>query len=319
MPGNSGGANWGAGAVDPTNGMLYVESKDAPTMLKLERTPPSLDLEKMGTVEQQGHIVYFQNCQICHGPNRTGQPPAVPSLVGVTDRVGTGRLRQILRVGAPPMPSFTNLRTKEVDVLLSYLKNPDGGEISQERLAWLATESPSAKSAQSGSAERYWSGYGYMNSPDGLPAINPPWSTITAYDLNGGTIKWQVPLGGVTQLEAKGIKNTGSIWPRGGMVVTAGGLIFVGTKSDKTLWAYDKDNGSVLWEKVMPAGIDGVPSVFEIDGREYLVVCGRKNSSMGGEPSYASTHESGATVQGYYVFALPNEPTNAASGEPLTH
>ena len=30
MPGNNGGANWGGSAIDPTNGMLYVVSKDLP-------------------------------------------------------------------------------------------------------------------------------------------------------------------------------------------------------------------------------------------------------------------------------------------------
>lgn len=307
MPGNSGGANWGAGAIDPTNGTLYVESKDAPTMLKLERTPPALDLDKMGTIEQQGHVVYFQNCQVCHGPERQGQKPAIPALVGVVDRIGEERIREILRVGAPPMPSFNSLSPKEVNALLAFLARPGAGAVSQERLAWLATESPYAQSAQSTSAERYWSGYGYMNSTEGLPAIGPPWSTITAYDLNAGTIKWQVPLGGVTELEAKGINNTGSIWPRGGMVVTAGGLIFVGTKSDKTLRAFDKDTGAVLWEKVMPAKLDGVPSVFEVDGREYLVVCGRKDSPAESEPATATPNASASTVQGYYLFALSPE------------
>ncbi len=28
--------------------------------------------------------------------------------------------------------------------------------------------------------------------------MGPPWSTLTAYDLNAGTIRWQVPNGGVT-------------------------------------------------------------------------------------------------------------------------
>lgn len=307
IPGNSGGANWGAGAIDPTTGTMYVESKDAPTMLKLERTPPALDLDKMGSIEQQGHVVYFQNCQVCHGPERQGQKPAIPALVGVIDRVGEQHVREILRVGAPPMPSFNSLPPREVNALLAFLARPDVGAVSQERLAWLATESPWAQSAQSASDERYWSGYGYMNSTEGLPAIGPPWSTITAYDLNAGTIKWQVPLGGVTELQAKGINNTGSIWPRGGMVVTAGGLIFVGTKSDKTLRAIDKDTGVVIWEKQMPAKLDGVPSVFEVDGREYLVVCGRKDSPSESEPASAAGNSSLSNVQGYYLFALPPE------------
>jgi quinoprotein glucose dehydrogenase len=105
-----------------------------------------------------------------------------------------------------------------------------------------------------------------MNSSEGLPTNKPPWSTLTAYDLNKGTIKWQIPLGGVTELAEKGIADTGSFWPRGGVVVTAGGLIFSGTISDATMRAYDKDTGKVLWEKVMPAGPEGIPAVFEVNG-----------------------------------------------------
>ncbi len=94
---------------------------------------------------------------------------------------------------------------------------------------------------------RYWAGHGYISSSDGLPANKPPWSTITAYDLNKGTIKWQIPWGSVTEFAANGIKDTGSYWPRGGVVVTAGGLIFSGTISDATIRGYDKDTGKILW------------------------------------------------------------------------
>jgi hypothetical protein len=90
-------------------------------------------------------------------------------------------------------------------------------------LTRLTTTQPANQKPVS-SKVRYWTGYGYMNSSDGLPAIDPPWSTLTAYDLNAGKIKWQIPYGGVSNLEAKGISNTGSYWPRGGVAVTAGGL-----------------------------------------------------------------------------------------------
>src|SRR5947209_5443993 len=40
IPGNNGGGKWGGAAVGPTRGMLYAESKDAPSMLRLEPKPP---------------------------------------------------------------------------------------------------------------------------------------------------------------------------------------------------------------------------------------------------------------------------------------
>ena len=56
---------------------------------------------------------------------------------------------------------------------------------------------------------------------------------MTAYDLNTGTIKWQIPLGEVPELAAKGITDTGAHFPKVGPVVTAGGLIFTGTRDRK--------------------------------------------------------------------------------------
>ena len=38
--------------------------------------------------------------------------------------------------------------------------------------------------------------YDFLRSPtNGLSAIGPPWSHITAYDLNTGEIKWRIPDG----------------------------------------------------------------------------------------------------------------------------
>ena len=113
-----------------------------------------------------------------------------------------------------------------------------------------------------------------------------------AYDLNEGTIKWRIPLGVVPELAAKGIKNTGTIGvTRNGPLVTAGGLIFMGTARDKTLHAFDKETGKTLWEKEMPANPESVPAIYQVGGRQYVAFF----LSSGGRNS----------AQGYYVFALP--------------
>jgi quinoprotein glucose dehydrogenase len=80
---------------------------------------------------------------------------------------------------------------------------------------------------------------------NGMPAIGPPWAELVAYDLNEGTIKWRTTLGTIPGL-AQGIKDTGSVRPRNGPVVTAGGLIFVGTGGDGYVHSFDKDTGKIL-------------------------------------------------------------------------
>jgi quinoprotein glucose dehydrogenase len=130
-----------------------------------------------------------------------------------------------------------------------------------------------AKAAAAKGSVRYTSPYDFMQSPtNGMTAIGPPWSEITAYDLNTGEIKWRIPDGGVTApAEANIPPNTGAHMPRGGPLATAGGLLFVATASDRTVRAYDRDSGKVVWSKDLPTGSEGVPATYQIEGRQFVV------------------------------------------------
>ncbi len=97
-----------------------------------------------------------------------------------------------------------------------------------------------------------------------------------------------------------------STFPAGaGVVVTAGGLIFVATSSDRKFRAYDQDNGKVIWEYNVPAGSDGIPAVYELGGREYVVI------PVGGPgqtpPRASSATELTPGPGGYLAFALPKK------------
>jgi len=116
---------------------------------------------------------------------------------------------------------------------------------------------------------RYTSGFGLVTAENGLSAIGPPWSSLTAYDLNQGIIKWKIALGDVPDLAAKGIKNTGSHYPKVGPVVTAGGLLFTGTR-DRTIRAFDVETGKVLWEREVDAALEGIPAIYEIRVHRFL-------------------------------------------------
>jgi len=153
---------------------------------------------------------------------------------------------------------------------------------------------------------RYNSPVNFITQTGGLSAMGPPWSNLTAYDLNTGTIRWQVPNGGVLELDKEGHSGTGARDPRGGPVVTAGGLIFAATASDHKVRAYDEDNGKVLWEYELPTGSDGIPAVYEAGGREYIAFCvaGGDGLNLGGRrPAQGAPPPPGA----YVAFALPKK------------
>ena len=136
-----------------------------------------------------------------------------------------------------------------------------------------------------------------MIASDGLAAIKPPWTSLTVYDLNAGTIKWKIPLGEVPELAAKGIKNTGTHYPKVGPIVTATGLIFTGTR-DKKVRAFDIENGTLLWEHEIETAIEGMPAVYAVAGKQYLVYCASAQVGL--------TPATQVPIRGAYVaFALP--------------
>jgi len=142
--------------------------------------------------------------------------------------------------------------------------------------------------------DRYLSGFGFMVASDGISAIKPPWTSLTAYDLNEGTIKWKIALGDVPE---KGLKGTGTHYPKVGPVITRGGLLFTGTR-DKKVRAFDVETGKLLWETEVAAALEGMPAVYQIGGREYIVFCAAAQAGL--IPATQST------IQGSYVaFALP--------------
>jgi quinoprotein glucose dehydrogenase len=182
---------------------------------------------------------------------------------------------------------------------MAYLAHPE-----------RAPESPSKTqpSPQKGAVDpiraHYRSGFGFMFAQSGLPVIAPPWTTLTAYDLNTGDIRWQIPLGEVPELAAKGYKNTGSHFPKVNPVVTAGGLIFTGSR-DRKVRAIDSTTGKVLWESEVDAALEGMPAIYEVDGREYVVFCAaaRATTHTHATPGHPASQD---PIHGAYVaFALP--------------
>jgi glucose dehydrogenase len=103
-----------------------------------------------------------------------------------------------------------------------------------------------------------------------------------------------VPLGVVEELEAKGIKNTGTMG-MGGSVSTAGGLVFIAATNDRRFRAFDAKTGKVVWETQMEPGGYASPISYQgKDGRQYIVIV----ATRGG---YYDRKQSDSVI----AFALP--------------
>ena len=222
-----------------------------------------------------------------------------PSLRGSISMPGHNGGANWGMVAVNPSKGFLYVITKELPTL-DKLFPPGAGGAAASGLPQVAPKAPAPANE---TFTRYDSPVNFITQSNGLSAIGPPWSNLTAYDLNSGTIRWQVPNGGVLALEKDGHSSTGARAPRGGPVVTAGGLIFAATASDHKLRAYDEDNGTVLWEYELPTGSDGVPAVYEAGGREYVAFCvaGADGLILRGRPAPPSAPPPSA----YVVFALP--------------
>jgi len=227
-------------------------------------------------------------------------------------KLGAEPFRSLLRQGREQMPAFSEnmLPPGSVDALEAYLLSlpladaDQAGDEAQLRL-------PQNPARYSGPPVRYSGSFsaGWYTS-NGLPATGPPWTQLVAYDLNEGTIKWRVPDGHAPGLAEKGVMNTGTVRPRNGPVVTAGGLVFVANSQDRMLRAYDKDVGRVLWEHELEANPEGIPAVYELGGRQYIVFAAGASWGSGTDPVWKNPfHRKQAKIeaQGYHVFALPEK------------
>ena len=274
FPGFDGGAEWGGAAFDPSSGLLYVNANEMPWILRLVESPPDR--------QSSGRGLYNARCAGCHRQDRQGSPPEFPSLVDIAARRTREQIAAIVHDGAGRMPAFAQLPPDTVSAIAAYLTTGEDLPVAGvARSPWPIEQ-------------RYrHDGYNRFLDPDGYPAVEPPWGTLNAIDLNKGEIAWKIPFGEYPELAAKGLRHTGSE-NYGGPVVTAGGLLFIAaTNRDRKFHAFDKATGELLWETTLPAAGNATPATYQVNGRQFVVVA-------------AGGGKSGAPSGGSYVaFALP--------------
>lgn len=275
FPGTDGGSEWGGPAVDPETGVLYVNANDSPWVYKLVKNT---------SVEGTARGLYMDSCAPCHGNKMAGSPPVYPSLIGITKSLSLTEISQTIRRGGRRMPPFLDFSSQQLSALVQFLAYGKDEKVK-------SPYSPAVRAAR----EYYATGSWWLD-PQGYPAVEPPWGTLSAIDLNTGKYLWKIPLGYYPKLAAEGMKNTGT-QNYGGPVVTAGGLVFIGaTCFDNKFRAFDKRTGKLLWESTLPFAGNATPATYEVDGRQYVVI-----GAGGGEPVNSNLPSGGI----YVAFALP--------------
>ena len=104
----------------------------------------------------------------------------------------------------------------------------------------------------------------------------PPYGGIRAIEMTTGRTLWDRPFGTARRNGPWGIP---SMLPinigtpnNGGAVVTAGGLVFIAATTDNLIRAIDLNTGKTLWQDTLPAGGQATPAVYEVNGKQYLVI-----------------------------------------------
>lgn len=175
-PGTTGGANWSGAAVDPATGMMYIPSRNAYAVLRLQQPEAALD----------SNLLYMQ---------------------------------------APARP---------------------------------------------------------VRMPDGLPLFKPPYSRLTAINMNTGDHAWMVPTGAGVRIrnlpQLKGLKlpDLGGDSTLSGPLLTKTLLIYAlttgGSRGGPRLVAYDKATGKELASCDLPASAIGSPMTYLAGGKQYIAI-----------------------------------------------
>jgi len=137
------------------------------------------------------------------------------------------------------------------------------------------------KPSKPGSGHAYdHQGYTQFVDQEGYPAIEPPWGLLNAIDLSQGKFVWRSILGEYPELTKRGVPPTGTE-NFGGSIVTAGGLVFIGSTKDEKFHAFDKRTGKLLWEFQLNAGGYATPATYSVDGNQFIVIAAGGAGKLG--------------------------------------
>jgi quinoprotein glucose dehydrogenase len=118
--------------------------------------------------------------------------------------------------------------------------------------------------------------------PDGLPLFKPPYSRMTAIDMNTGDHKWMIPTGAGDRIRNNPRLKALNLGPLGGDITLAGPLLTKtlliyalttgGSNGGARLVAFDKATGKELASADLPGAAIGTPMTYLLGGKQYIAI-----------------------------------------------
>lgn len=297
FPGSRGGSSWGGGAYDASTGLFYVKSNDSPELMRMKKVERESAVSNQ-SVYRQGEVMYNTYCVSCHGRDRNGDELGNPSLVGLKSRMSEADVLNRIKHGGGKMPAFASVvndRAKEQAILAYLFEQESSNRPSRESRMMeeiTSNQQASKDAAAQDTLPRYLNltAYGHFRDHKGRPGIKPPWGMLHAINLHTGEYAWSVPVGNDPELQT-GPEDTGEAGSAGPMV-TAGGLVFIGSTMDNKFRAFDKATGKKLWEFDLPGFANANPCTYRVGNKQYIAI------SVGGNEE----NPAGSVM----AFALPD-------------
>jgi quinoprotein glucose dehydrogenase len=299
-PGWNGGMEWGGPSFDPSTQIMYINANESPWVVRMTNVskPDTSRTSMPKTNLEEGKSLFAQQCSGCHGLDRRGGEtnPALaanPSLVGIEKgsrlnpsvKYDEASFKSLITTGRNNMPPFSHLSEPQKIAIATYILN-----LTKKQKETFRDNPDENLPAHLKSPYRLEGGK--FLTKEGYPAVKPPWGHLSAVDLNTGEVLWRQTIGDYPELKAKGIHAGSENF--GASVVTAGGLVFIAATRDEKIRAFNKRTGELLWEASLPAAGIATPSIYEVNGKQYVVIaCGG-----GGKQRTRSGDK-------YVAFALP--------------
>jgi cytochrome c oxidase cbb3-type subunit III len=115
-------------------GFLLIPQMQMPADAAGQETPQSS--------KDPGADTYLKRCAMCHGPQRQGNPPSVPSLIGVGKRMTDEQITEMIHNGKSPMPPMPDIKGDELKDLLKFLTGEEPTKTPAAKEETEATPQP---------------------------------------------------------------------------------------------------------------------------------------------------------------------------------